>query len=449
MALEWLDQLEAEHDNLRAALDWSGDTAPADYARLAGALWGFWDTRGHFTEGWARLERALTSHQARDDTRFNVLIGAGVLAYRLDYTERSDDILGEAITLARTLGNARSEAEATLFQAYDRSWQGADAVETLALRGQALAQSAGDLPIEGLALLMLGRAARLRGQYAKARILFLDSARLYGNARCVVGTPLAIQYAGACALDQLDFTAARRLLDDALVQHRRFGNVHDAATTLGLLGKLALNEHRLDEARTQSAESLRVFRALHDLNCGAHAAEIHATVLCAMGEAAAALPHAESAATTYRELGFPHSLAHALCTLGRVHATLGGLEAARRALFDGLIAQQRADRDIALPGLLEAIAGMHPDAPVAPQLLGSAAVLREQWNVPVFPVERAEYERWHAAVRAKHAPVDFDRVVAAGRALTRDDAIQSALPLLQDVESADESGGSAGSKRPP
>ena len=251
-----------------------------------------------------------------------MLIGAGVLAYRLDYTERSDDILGEAITLARRLGNARSEAEATLFQAYHRSWQGADAVETLALRGQALAQSAGDLPIEGLALLMLGRAARLRGQYAKARILFLDSARLYGNARCVVGTPLAIQYAGACALDQLDFTAARRLLDDALVQHRRFGNVHDAATTLGLLGKLALNEHRLDEARTQSAESLRVFRALHDLNCGAHAAEIHATVLCAMGEAAAALPHAESAATTYRELGFPHSLAHALCTLGRVHATL-------------------------------------------------------------------------------------------------------------------------------
>ncbi|HEY2968615.1 MAG TPA: adenylate/guanylate cyclase domain-containing protein [Casimicrobiaceae bacterium] len=448
LALEWLDRLEAEHDNLRAALDWSGDTAPADYARLAGALREFWDTRGHFTEGWARLERALTSHQARDDTRFNVLIGAGVLAYRLDYTQRSDDILGEAITLARRLGNARSEAEATLFQAYDRSWQGADAVEPLALRGQALAQSAGDLPIEGFALLMLGRAARLRGQYAKARTLFLDSARLYDDARCVVGTPLAIQHAGACALDQLDFMAARPLLDDALVQHRRFGNVHDAATTLGLLGRLALNEHQLDEARAQSEESLRVFRALHDLNCGAHAAEIHATVLCAMGEAAAALPHAESAATTYRELGFPHSLAHALCTLGRVHAALGDVDAARRALFDGLIAQQRADRDIALPGLLEAIAGMHPAAPVAPQLLGSAAELREQWNVAVFPAERAEYESLHAAVHAKHAAADFDRAVATGRALTRDAAIENALALLQDVGSADEGGGPAVIKRP-
>jgi predicted ATPase/class 3 adenylate cyclase len=431
LALEWLDRLEAEHDNLRAALDWSGDAEPLTYARLAGVLRNFWDTRGHFTEGWARLERALATHAARDETRLAVLIGAGVLAYRLDFTQRSDDILGEAIALARELGDTRIEAEATLFQAWDRSWQGADAIEPLALRGQALAKSVGDRPGEAFALQLLGRVARLRGQYAKAQCLFLDSARLYDSAGCVVGTPVALQYAGACALEQLNFTVARRLLDDALVQHRRFGNVHDAATTLDLLGQLALNEHRLEEARAQSAESLRIFGALHDLNCGAHAAEMHATVLCAMGEAAAALPHAESAAATYRELGFPHSLAHALCTVGRIHATLGEVDAARRALFDGLIEQQRSSRDTVLPGLLEAIAGMYPDAPVAPQLLGSAAALREQWNVSVFPSERAEHESRHADVRAKHPDADFDRAFAVGRALTRDDAIQSALALQQ------------------
>jgi hypothetical protein len=82
-----------------------------------------------------------------------------------------------------------------------------------------------------------------------------------------------------------------------------------------------------------------------------------------------------------------------------------------------------------LPGLLEAIAGMHPDAPVAPQLLGSAAVLREHWNVPVFPAERAEYESLHAAVRARHVDADFDRAFAFGRTLTRDDAIKTALTL--------------------
>ena len=431
LALEWLDRLEAEHDNLRAALDWSGDAEPESYARLAGALRNFWDTRGHFTEGWARLERALALHAARDEVRLATLLGAGSLAYRLDYTQRSDDILGEAITLAQELGNARSEAEATLVQAWDRSWQGADAIEALGLRGQALAKSAGDRPGEAFALLVLGRIARLRGQHAEARNLFLDSARLYESAGCVVGTSIGIQEAGACALDQLDFKVARGLLDDALVQHRRFGNVHDAATTLGLLGRLALNEHRLNEARAQSAESLRIFRALHDRNCGATAAEIHSTVLCALGEAAAALPHAESAAATYRELGFPHALARVLCTVGRIHAALGEADAARRALFDGLIEQQRANRDTALPGLLEAIAGMYPDAPVAAQLLGSAAALREQWNVPVFPFEREEHERRLANVHAKYPDAEFDRAFAVGRGLTRDHAIQSALALQQ------------------
>src|SRR5258708_39763377 len=117
--------------------------------------------------------------------------------------------------------------------------------------------------------------------------------------------------------------------------------------------------------------------------------------------------------------------------MGRVHATLRGLDAPRSALFDGINEQQRANRDPPLPGLLEAIAGMHPDASVAPQLLGSAAVLREQWNVPVFPAERAAYESLHPAGRAKHAPVDFNRALATVRAPTRDQASQNALSLLR------------------
>jgi predicted ATPase/class 3 adenylate cyclase len=448
-ALEWLDRLDAEHDNLRGALDWSGDVAPADYAKLAGALLDFWDIRGHFSEGWTRLERALTSQSIPHEVRLNVLIGAGALIYRLDYRQRSEDILGEAISLARELVNLRCETEALLWLATNRNWQAPDAIEPLAVRALDLARSSGDRPNEGLALLVLGRVAMMRGYHAKARSLFLDSAALYESAGCVVRMPLAIQCAGQCAFEQLDFIAGRRLLDDALMRHRRLGNVHEAATTLRVLGQLALNEDRLNEARAQSAESLAMFQALHDQNCGAQTAEIHATVLCAMGDATAALRHAQSAAETFRKLGFSHSLAGTLRIIGRVHAALGEVDAARRALFDGLIEQQRANRDIALPGLLEAIAGMHPDAPVAPQLLGSAAVLREQWNVAVFPAEREEYERWHAAVRAKHAPVDFDRAVAAGRALTRDETIQSALALLQDIGSAaDEGGRPAVIKRP-
>ena len=81
-------------------------------------------------------------------------------------------------------------------------------------------------------------------------------------------------------------------------------------------------------------------------------------------------------------------------------------------------------------------------------LLGSAETLRAQWNLPVFPAEREEHERWHDAVRAKHAGDEFDHAVAAGRALTRGQAIESALALLQDVGSKAEGERPAASKRP-
>src|SRR5205814_2522065 len=117
---------------------------------------------------------------------------------------------------------------------------------------------------------------------------------------------------------------------------------------------------------------------------------------------AQALPHVQSAAEAYRELGFPLYRARALCTLGCIHAALGDGDAARRALFDGLGEQQRATRDTWLPDLLEMIAATHAADPVAPRLLGAAAALRERSNIPQLPSDRVQHERRHADVRARH-----------------------------------------------
>src|SRR5438876_1139479 len=57
---EWLDRLEIDHDNVRAALDWSLESSNARQAlRLAGVFWRFWQMRGHIHEGRARLARVL------------------------------------------------------------------------------------------------------------------------------------------------------------------------------------------------------------------------------------------------------------------------------------------------------------------------------------------------------------------------------------------------------
>src|SRR5437667_962550 len=81
---EWLDRLEMEHDNFRAALDW---TIARDDARtalqLSGSLWRFWQMRGHIHEGRARMAQVLAMPNSRDflQERLVALEAAGGLAY--------------------------------------------------------------------------------------------------------------------------------------------------------------------------------------------------------------------------------------------------------------------------------------------------------------------------------------------------------------------------------
>jgi tetratricopeptide (TPR) repeat protein len=77
----WLDRLERDHDNIRAALDRfesAGQGEPA--LLLAGAVWEFWCLRGHVAEGWRRLEELLRADEHPTIGRAKGLTGAAHLA---------------------------------------------------------------------------------------------------------------------------------------------------------------------------------------------------------------------------------------------------------------------------------------------------------------------------------------------------------------------------------
>jgi predicted ATPase/class 3 adenylate cyclase len=58
---EWLERLEMEHDNLRAALEWSVEQGESTIAlRFGNALGLFWYYRGHLVEGWRRMAELLS-----------------------------------------------------------------------------------------------------------------------------------------------------------------------------------------------------------------------------------------------------------------------------------------------------------------------------------------------------------------------------------------------------
>ena len=120
----WLDRLEAEHDNLLAALGWVADSGDvAGTVRLAGALGWFWYYHGHFQEGRDWLERALAmdaddaAGAAPASARADVLVGLGVLLHTLGEGERAVALLGAGAALRRAEGDDLGRAYAESLRA--------------------------------------------------------------------------------------------------------------------------------------------------------------------------------------------------------------------------------------------------------------------------------------------------------------------------------------------
>jgi non-specific serine/threonine protein kinase len=103
----WLERLEIEFDNLRAALRWAADAGEVEtLLRLAGALWWFWLRNGHLSEGRRWLEGALerVEASARTAARAKVLWGAGFLAFSQVSHPAARSRLEESAGICREIG---------------------------------------------------------------------------------------------------------------------------------------------------------------------------------------------------------------------------------------------------------------------------------------------------------------------------------------------------------
>jgi predicted ATPase/class 3 adenylate cyclase len=111
----WLDRLEAEHDNLRAAIEWSraGTAETAKSLRLVGALWQFWYLRGFISEGRRHLREALAeSVHAPTVLRAKALTGASLLAHAQGDYEQGPVLIEESLALSRQAGARKELMEA-------------------------------------------------------------------------------------------------------------------------------------------------------------------------------------------------------------------------------------------------------------------------------------------------------------------------------------------------
>jgi predicted ATPase/class 3 adenylate cyclase len=110
----WLDRCDQEHANIRAALRWAIEAGEADRAQAAaGALWRFWQQRGHLAEGrqWLDQVLAMPSGRAPTAARAKALAAAGGIAWWIDQ-EAARGFYDEALAIERELGDPARLAEA-------------------------------------------------------------------------------------------------------------------------------------------------------------------------------------------------------------------------------------------------------------------------------------------------------------------------------------------------
>src|SRR5262249_4485323 len=108
--VSWLDRLEGEHPNLRAALAWAIGHDPDLALRLGGALPQFWRIRGHLAEGRDALERALAAGEGEPAARAKALLAAAVVRFAQSAGEGAAALAEEARARFESLGDQRGVA---------------------------------------------------------------------------------------------------------------------------------------------------------------------------------------------------------------------------------------------------------------------------------------------------------------------------------------------------
>jgi tetratricopeptide (TPR) repeat protein len=183
---DWLDALDTEHDNLRAALDHfeaAGDTQAA--LRLVGTLHRFWGKRGHFREGGERIERLLAQDDDPTPARALALNGAAVMAASTGQADKAAQRAGEAFALHRELGDAWGMAYSLYMCGYAAAEKGDhETAARLTEQSRERFEALGDAYYARQAMTNLAYFLQILGEWERAEELLvaaLEGARDTGN----------------------------------------------------------------------------------------------------------------------------------------------------------------------------------------------------------------------------------------------------------------------------
>jgi predicted ATPase/class 3 adenylate cyclase len=362
-ALEWVRRLDAEHDNIRAAIEWGMEKHLPETLRIVPLLARFWIRRGHEEEGRrivaALVERAgrLPVPEGEAGNKWQALVGGvwnsgAMLAYSQGDNGRGIPLAQQAVALARESGDTRLLSQALAFQGAATVFLGRfEEAEPLLEQALEAGRATGDRTLTGMPLGMLGQALAIKEPASSvAQRHISEGAALVaeGGDRWITAMSLLSLAMGSSIRG--DYSDARLRFAALAPLFQELGDRHRLNMVNSELAHIERREGQFDKAE----------------------AAYRGTIL------------------QWKRLGHRAAVAHQLESFA-------------------FVAQAREDRF------------------KAARLYGAAEALRERIGIAMTPMEQSEYDVEIARLRAAMAEKDFADAWKDGRAMTLEQAVALAL----------------------
>ncbi|HUS16900.1 MAG TPA: tetratricopeptide repeat protein [Chloroflexia bacterium] len=428
-----LDELEREHDNLRAVLEWShGDEGDLEIGlRIATACHRFWQMRGYVSEGRGWLESLLArTPEVAPALRASALNAAATLAISQGDYAGAEAWAEQALALWRGLDHGPGQADAlnNLGTIASRRGRYGRAAELFG-EGLALRRALGDPGRTAALLNNLGIVSRYLGNYGQAQLYFSEAHNLLAAMGDAQRQGSVLLNLCGIARDEGDYARAVAYATEGLRVYRDLGNVRGIAGSLHELAEVARYQGDFATAAPLYEETLTLRRELGDQAGVADVLNDMGEILLAQGSYSAAQALFEQNLQLRQQMGDESGRNRALLSLGKLAHQQGAYRRARDLLVESLAMNHREGDRLGMAQCLEmlaATASASGQGPRAAQLWGGAEQLRTALGVPLAPTERALHDQTILAARELLDPMAWTTYRLAGQALSVDALLQLA-----------------------